>query len=415
MLKQLKLSNFRIFDDEVTVRFRPITVLIGKNNAGKSSIIKFLLMLQQSLGLNSKAFLDSRGEKVNLGKFYNLKNRKSRKRYLNFSLHVQGDDSPGDALGVYLKSKDINPHGHSSQYLIAANVIYNKRNTFLGKDWRFALLFKDKEILQRSVPLTENSRFSDLMDELQREYEDETSRKNLAERYCLTSTAQKISTIAHIAPSKKDISRTIDTDENIPLNYVGRDGKYALHHLWRLSSEDSGQYKFICSHVEKILDIKDITFLESGGLARCEVVNAKTEARTNIANFGFGTSQCLPIFVQGAMMPRNTTLMVEQPETQIHPTAQLDLGSFFADLWEKRKVSSIIETHSDNILLRLQRLIARGDLNADDVSVAFFDIENKKMTVNNLEIKEDGSIQDGLPMEFFHRDIWEAMAMEAGE
>ena len=56
MLKELKLSNFRLFNDEVTVRFRPITVLIGKNNYGKSSIVKFLLMLRQSLNKDSSLF-----------------------------------------------------------------------------------------------------------------------------------------------------------------------------------------------------------------------------------------------------------------------------------------------------------------------------------------------------------------------
>ena len=55
MLTELKLSNFRIFNDEVTVRFRPITVLIGRNSSGKSSIIKFLLMLQQSGRIRSVA------------------------------------------------------------------------------------------------------------------------------------------------------------------------------------------------------------------------------------------------------------------------------------------------------------------------------------------------------------------------
>ena len=67
-----------------------------------------------------------------------------------------------------------------------------------------------------------------------------------------------------------------------------------------------------------------------------------------------------------------TTLMVEQPEAQLHPTAQLEMGGFFADLWNKRKVGSIIETHSDNILLRLRRLIAKGDLSHKDVSIAYF-------------------------------------------
>ena len=56
MLKELKITNFRGFDEEVVVRFAPITVFIGKNNSGKSSIINFLLMLQQSLSQDSADF-----------------------------------------------------------------------------------------------------------------------------------------------------------------------------------------------------------------------------------------------------------------------------------------------------------------------------------------------------------------------
>ena len=77
-------------------------------------------------------------------------------------------------------------------------------------------------------------------------------------------------------------------------------------------------------------------------------------------------------------MNPHTQLMIEQPEAQLHPTAQLELGNYFADIWKERRVGSIIETHSGNILLRLRRLIANGFLNPEDVSVAFFDIEERK-------------------------------------
>ena len=60
MLTELRISNFRIFDDEVSVRFRPITVLIGRNSSGKSSIIKFLLMLQQSMDPGRSQFSPQR-------------------------------------------------------------------------------------------------------------------------------------------------------------------------------------------------------------------------------------------------------------------------------------------------------------------------------------------------------------------
>ncbi len=418
MIKQLQLRNFRIFDEEVTIRFRPITLLIGKNNAGKSSIIQFLLMLQQSIGLNSKAFLDSRGEKVDLGTFYGLKNSNSLKRFLDFSLHVQENSSPRSQLGAYLQEKGIKFYEHPLEYQIAAKILYNKQNLFQGKDWKLTLLSNHQTILQRPTPITENSQFLQTSGEYSVESSDsnpEEIRENQAEQCCLESIAQTIRTMEHIGPNRRMMPRTIDTGENIPSHHVGRSGEYALHHLWKLSKNHHGRSELIYPHLKKIVDIQNITFSEKGDLAQCEAQNVKTRARTNIANFGFGTSESLPIIVQGAMMAPRTTLLVEQPEAQIHPSAQLELGSFFVDLWKQRKVHSIIETHSANILLRLQRSIARGDLNADDVSVVFFDVENEKSVVNNLEINEDGSIEDGLPMEFFHQDIWEAMDLEVGE
>ena len=86
MLTELKLANFRIFNDEVTVRFRPITVLIGRNSSGKSSIIKFLLMLQQSLGSGRSEFLTPDGDKVQFGDFSGIKNLLTQKDNLFFEL-----------------------------------------------------------------------------------------------------------------------------------------------------------------------------------------------------------------------------------------------------------------------------------------------------------------------------------------
>lgn len=77
MLRELKLSNFRHFDDEITVRFRPITILIGENNAGKSSVIKFLLMLKQSL-VREEQFLVPFSTDVKLS-YSNMRNRRTKK------------------------------------------------------------------------------------------------------------------------------------------------------------------------------------------------------------------------------------------------------------------------------------------------------------------------------------------------
>jgi predicted ATPase len=102
-------------------------------------------------------------------------------------------------------------------------------------------------------------------------------------------------------------------------------------------------------------------------------------------------SQCLPIFVQGVLQERGQLLVVEQPESQLHPTAQLELGGFFAALWTERQVPSIIETHSANLLLRIRKLIKKEELKSSDVSVAYFTVEDRKVVVRNLDIHADGS------------------------
>lgn len=94
MLTDLYLDNFRVFDQEVHLRLRPITVLIGRNSAGKSSILKFLLMLQQSLGVNEAGFLAPEGDRVHLGAFADLRNSVGKRLNLRFELRFRTADLP---------------------------------------------------------------------------------------------------------------------------------------------------------------------------------------------------------------------------------------------------------------------------------------------------------------------------------
>ena len=128
MLTELKLSNFRIFDDEVTVRFRPITVLIGRNSSGKSSIIKFLLMLQQSAEFGRSQFLTPEGGRVSLGAFRALKNSLTKKRSLEFELTVRSHfEGTHRQLSTYLEevgNVDLN----GLAYKARATLAYGSRN-----------------------------------------------------------------------------------------------------------------------------------------------------------------------------------------------------------------------------------------------------------------------------------------------
>jgi len=49
MLSELRLENFRGFEDH-TIPLRPLTIVVGRNNAGKSTIVEALRIVSIALG-----------------------------------------------------------------------------------------------------------------------------------------------------------------------------------------------------------------------------------------------------------------------------------------------------------------------------------------------------------------------------
>ena len=221
----------------------------------------------------------------------------------------------------------------------------------------------------------------------------------------------------HLLPVRDVSKRTIQA-ASPPSDDVGQTGTHALPHLQKILEEDGERAEFVREHIKSIVDIDEMAFKSAmeGYISHATVRNLRTGGRAFLSEFGFGASQCIPVVVQGALMHPEHLLMVEQPEAQLHPSAQLEMGSFFADLWTQRKVYSIIETHSGNILLRLRRLIAdpKHPLKSTDVSVAYVHNNTSRApAIANLDIFEDGRLQEGLPMEFFGQDVIEGMKLRA--
>lgn len=432
MLKELRISNFRLFDDEVTLRFRPITVLIGRNNSGKSSIIKFLLMLQQSLGVGNPNLLQPEGDRVRFGPFESLKNSLTQKQQLEFELRVSNPDSLGGGLRGYLQPDETDIEEDRLLYATSAMIPYDTYDVNGRKNLEHGakILLDSEEKLSINALPSEDYRLLKFPSYLDiPSYRESKLNAKVREHAPVTYLAEEetqenivevlqrnIEALKHLRAVRAEPARIIEASSPPPRD-VGQDGRYTLPHLQKIL-EVQPVYNFIEHHIRAVAGVREIIFEHLSVIDRVFAVNDKTGAKTYIDDFGFGVSQCLPIFVQGALMPRHAHLMIEQPEAQLHPTAQLELGSFFADLWKTRKVGSIIETHGDNILLRLQRLVAKGDLLTEDVSVAYFANDEEKGNmpiIKNLDINEDGSVEDGLPMEFFGKSLDEVLKMGMGK
>ncbi len=112
----------------------------------------------------------------------------------------------------------------------------------------------------------------------------------------------------------------------------------------------------------------------------------------DLTSVGFGTSQILPIIVQGLLTPPGGTFIVEQPEVHLHPHLQSLLANFFVAL-HMAGVQSIVETHSENLVNQLRLFIANKSKLRDDIKMYF---ANRNATdgtsFQEVMISDDGSI-----------------------
>lgn len=128
----------------------------------------------------------------------------------------------------------------------------------------------------------------------------------------------------------------------------------------------------------------------------------KEDIDVALPDVGFGISQLLPFVVQ-SLVPGKRIISIEQPEVHIHPKLQADIGDLLAEvvIKEPRQKQFIIETHSEHLILRLQRLIRNKLLEPEDVSVIYVSRRPEGPKAERLHLDEDGDFIDDWPNGFF--------------
>lgn len=112
----------------------------------------------------------------------------------------------------------------------------------------------------------------------------------------------------------------------------------------------------------------------------------------NLVDVGYGVSQALPIVVDAILASARDTLLVQQPEVHLHPMAQAALGTFFAQEVSVNKKNFVIETHSDYLLDRIRINIAESAISEDKVQVLFLERANTTFRVHPIGIDSHGSV-----------------------
>jgi predicted ATPase len=153
-------------------------------------------------------------------------------------------------------------------------------------------------------------------------------------------------------------------------NEVGRRGEFAPLLYGRTRTQQIANEKILLENSDK----KRFTDLESQfGLWMCRLFpgfQARTENLDQLdsvilglnlqrqigeaeyfrpGNVGFGVSFALPVILAGLLSDRETTLIVENPEAHLHPSAQSLMGEFLTRT-AAGGAQVFVETHSDHVV-----------------------------------------------------------------
>jgi predicted ATPase len=139
-------------------------------------------------------------------------------------------------------------------------------------------------------------------------------------------------------------------------------------------------------------------------MTQTHVTDAFTSTTLTFHEVGTGIGQVYPILDQ--LIYGTGSLFVEEPEIHLHPKMQADLMDAFIDAAKTTPTRQfLIETHSESMLLRLQRRIREGKINVQDVSVLYVDAvtndSNERFNaITEFQMDDVGDLIDPFPDSF---------------
>ncbi len=119
----------------------------------------------------------------------------------------------------------------------------------------------------------------------------------------------------------------------------------------------------------------------------------------NLVDVGYGVSQVLPVITELLRDDGPRTLLLQQPEVHLHPSAQAALGGLLCQLAATRSKQPrrqiIVETHSDFIIDRV-RMAVRDELaglSPEEVSIVFFERCGLDVRLHSISVDRLGNIE----------------------
>lgn len=398
-ISQIRLLNFRNWTEEhwqAGVALKPITLVLGRNSAGKTSILQPLRMLKQTIeatDAGTHLFLNAgASDGANLGAFTDVVNGHDPKRELGVGFDLV---EKGISVDVRFRQVDERPVIESLTYKIRDEKVEVTRtpNAYQLASPRFRLpnwngardVHEAKKAYEpgRGIELSEQA-LADLGPTLGPQV-----------RAAMVAVKEAFKSFHYLGPLRPPPAREVTWSQQDPtrLGSTGSETVQAL--IGNETGKNKGALKQAVSEWMKKLDLADrIEITRVGKTLLYQIDVLRGPNRSNLVDVGYGVSQVLPVIVLLHFVPEGSVILCEDPEAHLHPMAQAGLADLFVEVAKQRKLQILLETHSEHLFRRLQYLIAEGTTRSEDCALYYVERDEPSAKITTLESDEFGRVRN---------------------
>ena len=369
MITHIRAKNFKSWADSGEVVLAPLTGFFGTNSSGKSSLLQLLLLLKQSIGSDDVLFFGDEHSLVNLGSFGDVIHGHDTDK----TLELEFGCKPRQPLKISVP--DVNANGQPD---VLSGPIGSLTFTTSIREERGKL---SSEVLGAPTAAFEN----------------------------------QFSRVYYLGPTRVHPQRHYHWNGKHPVA-MGLCGDEAIAALLsarvrNLKTSHNGNGVPIEARVSAWLQKMELAhdfWLGPNGASdnstyEVRIQKTPTSARVTLADIGYGLADLLPILVHCYYVPEGSTLILEQPGIHLHPHTQAQLADLFLEVIAERHLQILIESHSEQLLTRLQRRIAEKKVAQDTIALYFCRNTDGASTIEKLEVDELGDIHNW--PEYFFGDV----------
>lgn len=371
-INQIEVDHYKSIQ-QLTIDFKPVTILAGANSTGKSSVMQPLLLMKQTLDTNSSSALALQGKNVNLTSFEQIKSRIPGVKSDTFSLRVQTQHF--FAQSVFSGNDDtVTLDSSCYGFLDQDGAEFEKMKIVLSRttspetlrDWMCRVYRGLAEIVKEDMPFSPRADACFYSVYLK---QPPGTQLTISPDFRPSALVEAdIRGIIHL-PGWRDNPQRLY--ENISLEspfFRGTFPRYTASVIASWERHKNEKYEQLLRYLHDLnlsTELhakprgKQIELTLSRLIPRNESGFAvqDTDDVVNIADVGIGVSQALPIIASLIVAEKNQIVYIEQPGIHLHSRAHIGLARAILDA-AYRGVKVVVETHSSTFLLALQAMIA---------------------------------------------------------